>query len=225
MPRVRTEARFALGSRNGPRSAIWKAWVQGDEAYVASRMFGSDMKVSIHSTGLCQWSRTDTWVKRQRDARNSDRHVFRWTVGHPFSNESLLVFRVEIPVSELRALPPPEDKKKVWWVSGMPDGVTVRFLFYMTRPSEAEPVPETSSQMRHLFSLRLRNERWFVVFVEVISLSATDIAEARSVVHEQVERAGLIPNDGHRMSLFIQPPPGGGAYGLLELCLTERERA
>jgi hypothetical protein len=218
---VPAEARFAVGSRDGPRSTIWKVWVQGDEAYIASRMFGSDMKVSLHSTGRCQWSATDNWVRRQASVRNAERHVHRWQVDRPSGNESLLAFRVEIPVAELRLVPPPTDKKKVWWVSGAPDGSTVRFLFYLTRPSETDPAPRPEPEKRHLFSLQLRSSRWLVVFCEVIALSAADIAAARAQVLERVASAGLILGPDHRMSLFIQPPPQGGAHGLLERCFTE----
>ncbi len=221
MSRPRTEARFAVGSRGGPRSTIWKAWVQGDEAYLASRMFGSDIKLSLHSTGQCQWSRTDSWVMRQSGVRNADRHVFRWTITQPTTDQALLVFRVEIPMSELRDQPPPKDKKKVFWVSGAPVDATVRFLAYITRPSEPDPAPSTTGSMRHLFSLRLRNARWLVVLVELISLSERDIAEARRTIQAQATAAGFPPKPEHRACLFIQPPPEGGAHGLLELCLTE----
>lgn len=104
------EARFACGTRTGPRSTIWKAWVHGDEAYLASRMFGSDMKASFHSSGQCQWSATETWVRRQLGVRNAERHVQRWQVIYPAGDEALLVFRVEITVSELRVQVPPRDK-------------------------------------------------------------------------------------------------------------------
>jgi len=218
---VRTEARFALGSRTGPRSTIWKGWVTGNEAYIASRMFGSDMKVSFHSSGQCQWSATDTWVRRQDNVRNAERHVHRWQVSYPTGNEALLLFRVEIPGSELRCLTVPTDRKKVWWISDLPQGATARFLFYMTRSADTEPVPANSDQRRHLFSLRLRDTRWLVCIVELISLSATDLESARSAVIAQSVAAGFVPESQHRLSLFIQPPPEGGAHGLLELCATE----
>lgn len=217
---MRSEARFAVGSRQGPRSTIWKAWVQGDEAYILSRMFGSDMKVSFHSSGKCQWSATDSWVRRSQ-VRNAERHVHRWQVDYPMANEALLVFHVGIPASELRPLPAPTDKKKVWWVSGIPVESTARFLFYMTRPSESEPASATSSQMRHLFSLRLRSQRWLVIFVDVISLSPADLAASRAAVLEQVKSVGLVPEAHHRLSLFSQPSKAAGWHGLLELCLTE----
>jgi hypothetical protein len=151
-----TEARFASGTRPGPWSTIWKAWVHGDEAYVASRMLGSDMKASFHSSGQCQWSATDTWVRRQTGARNSERHVRRWQVNYPDGSESLLVFRVEIPSSELRVLPPPRDKKRVWWVSGAPAEATTRFLFYVTRSTESDPGASAVTPYGHLFSLPLQ---------------------------------------------------------------------
>ena len=101
MTRPRTEARFALGTRHGPKSTVWKAWVQGDESYITSRMFGSDLKVSIHSSGECQWSCTDTWVKKQDRQRNALRHIVKWKISPPTTNQALMVFRVEIPVSEM----------------------------------------------------------------------------------------------------------------------------
>lgn len=186
-------------------------------------MFGSDMKASFHSSGQCQWSATDTWVRRQTGVRNAERHVKRWQATYPDGNEALLVFRVEIPASELRAQEPPRDKKKVWWVAGIPPGATARFLFYMTRPSDVDPGSLANTAFRHLFSLQLRNARWLVCFVELISLSAADTESARAAVLGQVKTAGLVPHADHRMSLFIQPPPEGGAHGLLELCLIEAQ--
>ena len=82
----------------------------------------------------------------------------------------------EIPGSELRAQLPPSDKKKVCWVSGVPDGAAARFLFYITRACEIDPGSLTGPPAsRHLFSLRLHNGRWFVCFVEIISLVAAYI--------------------------------------------------
>jgi hypothetical protein len=121
----------------------------------------------------------------------------------------------------MRHQPPPNDKKKVFWVSSAPVDSTVRFLVYITRPAAMDPAPSTTGSMRHLFSLCLRNKRWLAIFVEIISLSEQDIAVVRRAVQAQVTAAGFLPNPEHRACLFIQPPPEGGAHGLLELCLTE----
>lgn len=220
MQRPRTEARFAVGSRAGARSTIWKAWVQGEEAYIASRMFGSDLKVSLHSTGVCQWSCTDTWVLRQPKPRNADRHIVRWEVTPPSSDQALLVFRVDIPISELRLQAPPKDKKKVFWVSGAPEGSTVRFLVYLTRPAAADPAEHSPLPNRHLFSLHLRNDRWLVVLFALISLSTDDLAKARTAVLGHLCETGHKTTEDHRVSLFLRSNEGG-PNGLLELCLTE----
>lgn len=184
-------------------------------------MFGSDMKVSFHSSGECQWSCTDSWVKRQESARNADRHVKRWSVKHPQGSEALLLFRVDIPASEVRSQPPPSDRKKIHWVSGVPGEVTVRFLLYLTPASESDPAPTDTENRRHLVSLRTKSGRWIVVLLEVISLSATDLASAREVVRQQILASGITPRPEHRASLLISPAEPQGAHGLLELCLTE----
>ena len=218
---TRKEARFAVGSRAGPRSTIWKAWVHNEEAYLASRAFGSDLKVSFHSSGACQWSRTDNWVGRQPASRNADRHIVRWQVTHPRGPESLLLLRVAVPVSEVRALPPPTDRKKVFWVDGAPPESTVQFLFYLTSPLDVEPTTPASQRMRHLFSLGLRNRRWLVVFAQLITLSPEDLASARRTVMAEVAARVPLPPGDLRMCLFSEPNATNPAPAFLELCAHE----
>ena len=220
MTAPRTEARFALGTRHGPKSTIWKAWVQGDESYITSRMFGGDLKVSIHSSGECQWSCTDTWVKKQDRQRNSLRHIVKWKISPPTTNQALMVFRVEIPVSEVRPTPPPTDKKKVFWINNVPEGATARVIFYLTTPSASDPAVGNKLPHRHIFSLRLRNERWLIALLDLISLSAVDLAAARAALQEQLKGSGHTPSSDHRSSLFMQPSESA-PHGLLELCPAE----
>lgn len=218
---TRKEARFAVGTRTGPRSTIWKAWVHNEEAYLASRMFGCDLKVSLHSSGACHWSATDHWVRSQPAVRNADRHIVRWQVTHPHGPESLLLLRVAIPVSEVRVLPPPTDRKKVFWVDGAPPESTVQFLFYLTRPLDREPSAPSTDRMRHLFSLGLRNRRWLVVFVEVISLSPEDLAHARRTVRAELAAKAPPPSGDLRMCLFSEPSATNPVPGFIELCAHE----
>lgn len=214
----RREARFAVGSRNGHKSTIWKLWVQGDETYLCSRMFGSEMKVSFHSSGACQWSCTDQWVCRQGDRKNADRHIVRWEAGQPVDTKAELLFRVDIPLSEIRALPPPADKKKVFWVSNVPSGATVRFLIYLTPTYQCDPAQEANLPHRHLFSLQQRSGRWVVMLVDLVSLSESDLDAARHAVRAQlpVEISTQVSPD-HRFSLFIENSEDA-PRGLLELC-------
>jgi hypothetical protein len=216
----RRELRFAVGSRSGPRSTIWKCWIHGDEVYIASRMFGRDSKVSLHSSGDCQWSCTDSWVLRQSVPRNANRHMFRWKVTYPTSSQALLAFRVTIPQSELREQPPPTDKKKVFWVGNLPQSATVQFLFFITMPAASAPSTEHEPRFKHLASMQLSNQRWVVILVEVISLSADDIRAARAAVVEQILEAGHAVSPEYRIAMFAN---GGesNSHALLEACATD----
>lgn len=219
----RREARFAVGSRLGQRSTIWKVWVQGEEAYLASRMFNRYQKVSFHSSGQCQWSFTDTWVAEQNGRRNSDRHIVRWRMPEAQSGQAILAFKIEIPMSELRPQSPLTDKKKIFWVAGAPTDATIRFVIFITPESENDPVLPDTEARRHLFSLRFRSTRWVVVFVEITSLSQTDLSAARSTVIEQ-----FLPNSRESIhtelrSLFFTQPNDTAldCNGFIELCLND----
>lgn len=222
--RPRTEARFAVGSRHGQRSTIWKAWTQGDEAYLATRMFGKYQKVSFHSSGQCQWSRTDEWVKEHEDRRNSDRHFVRWEAPESQNGQATLVFKVDIPMSEIREMPPPTDNKKVFWVSGAPHEATVRFAIYMAPHSEHDPAPLNTDNRSHLFSLRFRSGRWMVVLVQLLSLSNSDLSSARRAVIDQF--LPILENyelSDLRSVLFSQPNGNElNCYGFIEVCLDSK---
>jgi hypothetical protein len=131
--------------------------------------------------------------------------------------------KVDIPMSEVRSLPPPTDKKKVFWVAGAPIEATVRFVIFIAPTLEHDPAPPDTDTRRHLFSLRFRSGRWMVVFVEIASLSPIDLSSARRAIIGQ-----FLPNShGHALAdlrsvLFSQPSgPEPGCNGFIELCLDE----
>jgi hypothetical protein len=96
------EVRLAVGTLTDRRSTVWKFWVRKSDIYILSRMFGSDTKVSLHSTGDCQWSATGAWVKKVPGRRNADRHLVKWVMPRPNGAAALHVFQVRIPETELR---------------------------------------------------------------------------------------------------------------------------
>ena len=218
MALIRKEARFAVGSRSGPRSTIWKVWVQGNEGYLSSRMFGSELKVSLHSTGECQWSCTDSWVKKH-GCRNAQRHITRWLVDKPLQNRSVLAFKVDIPSSEIRSQPPLTDKKKVFWISNFPAQSTVRFIFYITSMSDHDPIDGSSLPHRPLFSLKFRDGRWLVILVDLVSIPKNDIDSARSELAKKISANGLALENDLRACVFMNPNQENQPKGLLELCL------
>jgi hypothetical protein len=92
MTALREVRRLAVGTPTGRRSTVWTFSVHKSEIYILSRMFGSDSKVSLHSTGDCQWSATDTWVKKAPGRRNADRHIMKWVMPRPNGTAALHAF-------------------------------------------------------------------------------------------------------------------------------------
>ncbi len=184
---------------------MWKCWVQGAEAYITGRLFESEAKISLHSTGECQWSRTDTWVQRDPNRRNADRHIAKWKVVYPQDNTAFLAFRVAVPVSELRPEPVQSGQKRAFWIGNAPADSTVEFCFYFTRELDGPPVTNSNPALRHLASLRLRDGRWLVTFVWLRSLSAVDVIAARGAAVTQAREAGVQVRPGHRIALFAPP--------------------
>lgn len=199
---------------------MWKCWVQGDEAYIAGRLFGSEAKISLHFTGECQWSCTDMWVRRDPSRRNADRHIAKWKVVYPQDNTALLAFRVAIPVSELRPEPLQPGQKKAFWVGNAPAGSTVEFRFYFTRELAGPPATDSNPALRHVASLHLRDRRWLVTFVWLRSLSAVDVTAARDAAVTQAREAGVQIRPEHRIALFALPTPDASA-AVLEVCATD----
>lgn len=213
------EFRFAVGSKDGPRSTVWKCWVQRDEAYITGRLFGTEAKISLHSSGDCQWSCTDTWVRRDPSRRNADRHIARWQLTYPQDNNAVLAFRVAVPVSELRPEQVQPDQKKAFWIGNAPAGSTVEFCFYFTRECDGSPATVSNPALGHVASLRLHDGRWLVCFVWLRSLSAVDVAAARDAAVTQVRGAGVQVNVEHRIALFALPTANTSA-AVLEVCAT-----
>jgi hypothetical protein len=214
------EFRFAVGSKDGPRSTVWKCWVQGDETYITGQLFGTEAKISLHSSGECQWSCTDLWVQRDPTRRNADRHIAKWSIVFPNDDNAILAFRLAIPTSELRSYPRASGSKKAFWIGGAPTGSTVEFCFYFTRQIGVAPATNSNPALRHLASVQLRNRRWLVAFVLLRSLSAADTAAARDAAVAQVREAGIKVLPEHRLALFASPTTENSA-ALLEVCATD----
>jgi hypothetical protein len=68
--------RFAVGSIDEYRSAIWRLWVQGNDVYLAARVLTGFIKISLHKSGIWRLAWTDaSGVKAQG---SMDRVEERW---------------------------------------------------------------------------------------------------------------------------------------------------
>jgi hypothetical protein len=68
--------RFAVGSPDEYRSAIWRLWVQGNDVYLAARVLTGFIKISLHRSGIWRLAWTDQSGIRTQGS--SDRVEARW---------------------------------------------------------------------------------------------------------------------------------------------------
>jgi len=207
------EFRVGVASPDGRRSCIWKFCVWKNDAYVITRMFGADAKVSLHASGECQWSATSDWVIKAPGRRNAERHITRWSIPQPERRQALHVFRVLIPESELRQVPEGSRLKSVHWLAAPPAGKTTSLECYITPPNDSDPAALSRLPYPHVMSLPFVDGRWFVVLQQVIDLSAEQLGVLR---HAIWRCAHMEPSPEHRAAAFFETD--GKVRGLLELC-------
>ena len=213
------ELRLGVGTPDGYRSTIWKFNIHKSEIYILSRMFGSDSKVSLHSSGQCQWSRTGQWVKKDPNRRNAERHIMKWLAPRPYGSAANLIFRIRIPETELRIVDIDEDLTEVLWLPVPSRGQTASFACYITPPSLIDPTSSAQLPGVIVLSQALEDGHWFTVFHHIEALDERDLAPLRANMNEQARRTGIAPNPKHRgVALFITDD---GASGFIEMCAIE----
>jgi hypothetical protein len=211
------DIRLAVGSSTGRRSTVWTFFTQADEAYILTRMFGSEAKVSLHSSGQCQWSATGDWVRAVPGRRNAERHFKRWEVQRPDGVAALHAFQVRIPSSELRAVPSGEDLAGIVWLPEPASHETVRIECFITPLVDSQPNPESSPDRQHIFSLPLSSGRWFVGFAGVEVISPASLDQLRRVGWDKVMAAGVGHDPRLRAAMFVEYE-GTPVRGLIEVC-------
>jgi hypothetical protein len=210
------EFRVAVGSASAPRSTVWKFWAQTNEIYILSRMFGADIKVSLHSTGEGRWAATGDWVKKEPGRSNADRLIANWQMREPSGQEASHVFRVRIPTSELRASSVDEDLSNVQWLPAARPDSAVSLECYITPKSNADPTLGAALPFDVVFRVPLANSRWLVVLQHDMPIEGFDISGARAEVCAQSRARGMEPMPQQRAC--VMDVSANGIRGLIELC-------
>jgi len=211
------EFRFCVGEATGERSTVWKIWVQTNETYILSRMMGSVAKISLHSSGLCQFSRTIEWLKKHVDVlKKKDRHLRRWKLPEIPNGQTAHVFRIIIPRSELREVIVEENLKKVHWLPIPDPNHAIQLECYFTSPLKQEPnilyLPH-----RHLVSMPLADGRWFVVFIQEVEITKDKLLileNARNEILSYISEKNISIQPNQRVGGFLNI---GDCQGLIEL--------
>ena len=109
--RLSTVLRFAVVAADGRRSCEWRVWTSSskrptDEVYLAPRLMGGELKVSIHSDGWCQHGLTGAL---RAGVRPDDSHVLeRWRLGKAHDGWHV-PYQVCFPESQLDVVGPLEE--------------------------------------------------------------------------------------------------------------------
>lgn len=74
--KTKNALRFAVGSPTEYRSAIWRMWAERDDVYLAARVMGGWIKLSMHRSGI--WRLAWTAQSGIRAQGSSDRVGERW---------------------------------------------------------------------------------------------------------------------------------------------------
>lgn len=214
----RQDFRLAIGNRDSHRSSVWKIWVQKNDIYIHSRMFGSDAKVSLHESGDCQWSMTTEWVKRQeKSVSNAARHIEKWKMPQIEANSAACIFKIVIPKSELRKINIHEKLENVHWLQIPKRDSAIEIDLYLTPPS-LTPIPEKNIPFNILFSFQLYDKRWLIAIYHEERVNEDNDNELKRLRSESIvefKKRNIRITPQHRVTgLFAHPM---GYKGLIEL--------
>ena len=136
------EARFALGSPMGPRSAVWKVWRHTNrrkaDVFLAARSLASAVKISFHESGEVRDAFTSEFQvqRRTQDPTAAQRERLVWTRASYAESGIARLYQVCIPHSELRNWPLDDDltPDDVSWIPIAEPWNATFVEFILTRP-------------------------------------------------------------------------------------------
>ena len=184
--------RFCIGEPTGSHSTSWKIWSHGNDVYLSSRALASDVKVSLHESGLCQFSETSE-LMAQTGRRNRERHLQRWERRPAYPESGTIhLFRIIIPQTELRvASAEQKPAKELIWYPSPPPGQGAYLELWLTPPLKEPPVK--SQFMNDLLgALPFSNGQWVAVTARFLEIKPHDNEQLRQLA----DRAALrLPPD------------------------------
>lgn len=178
---MKKELRFCIGEPTGPHSTTWKIWVNRSDVYLSSRMLASDIKVSLHESGECQYSHTSESFAHT-GKRNQDRHIKKWKRRSIYPKSGVVnLFRIIIPSTEL-SLTSAEQKeaKDIVWYMAPPIGYGAYIELWLT-PALACPPGQDEFINDLLGVLSLANSQHVGVTVRDLKITPQNIEDLARV--------------------------------------------
>jgi hypothetical protein len=216
--RLREEVvRFAVGSADGPRSTVWRIWTDrgNSNVYIAARVLGGVVKVSLHQSGVWRFAFTDEhWEGGSApEVGEGDRLIERWNPPQSYQGVTA-AFMIAVPSAEIgmprRPLPESAQKytKNVKWVQPAPKGFATHFIVMYIEPGV--PVPGDGVQILSSFVLSDRRTVSVMLLEQAISAEQQRQIESARQSIIQLVRQGRAAD---RSSLEAALEPRGYLYG------------
>jgi hypothetical protein len=211
--------RFAVGTSNGPRSAVWSLFWHKHDAYVSAVEAGGIAKVSFHlRTGEFSWGYTREYFEKYKAdlAPLSTRDFDRWKRPGEYDTGITLPLRIFVANEALKTDPDLPTRKQIRWVTPRP-GRAVGFSFLIA----AAEIP--SSEFEHE-DLEFIGRATFVEHPETILLLAHQIdakivseAANRSIIHFTAQNPEFKLPAKHRLYAQQEVEPNTGSQILIEI--------
>lgn len=126
-----TVIRFSVGEANGEVSSVWRIWFNKpsvnstSDVYLAYRLLGGILKVSIHESGKIQYSLTGEHAKKI-GIPNQERHIDKWDI-----QGRSPIFKIIVPFTELK-LASNSKTNKIRYLKKPTHGNAVEIFLYIT---------------------------------------------------------------------------------------------
>lgn len=132
--------RLAVGTRDGPQSAVWEVFTGGkkSDVYVANRHVASQLKVSLHESGVWRLAYTAEYAAtlKARGEGSEDRLQARWQRPPEARPGWTHAISVVVPVAELwKPEPPLPIPSEVTWRRAPAPGMESHFAVFFERGS------------------------------------------------------------------------------------------
>jgi hypothetical protein len=122
--------RMAVGTPDGPHSAVWRGFSTKNEVYLCYQGMGGIEKISLHNSRICRHAFTD--VEGPADGE-SDRVIDKWTRSPTPERGPAYALVARIPTDFLSTAAKPEHKKIAWIPAAPAGGVTYLEFLYTKR--------------------------------------------------------------------------------------------
>lgn len=132
--------RFAVGEPAGPRSSVWRVWMNDrrDDVYISARALASDIKVSLHPE-FWYFGFTQHHTDRGSSVlpAGADRKMEIWDRPAEFGAGWTRAFAIIVPASEVVEAPTAYTGSEAVWFSKPADGEAVHFTVLISKPDAA----------------------------------------------------------------------------------------